>query len=97
MWILLLQRSLFAQFSFCDESSNLQDVPFRWSYLAALVQCMEGSASWEVAKSLGGWIKLIQQNIDSGISRDDILDSFNKVNLASDSLCDASFKQVKFS
>ncbi|XP_069809716.1 lamina-associated polypeptide 2, isoforms alpha/zeta-like [Dendropsophus ebraccatus] len=80
-----------------EDGSNLKDpmdrrveVALKRSYTAAAAQGAVSISSFEVSRSLRRWLAKVQENLESGASRDKVLRSFKKVNMAIDFLCDAA-------
>ncbi|XP_069812664.1 uncharacterized protein [Dendropsophus ebraccatus] len=81
--------------SFSDPMDRKIESAFRRGYLSASAQAKSSVSSYVIARNLRSWLRRMEEDIDGGTSRDELLKTFKSIALASDYLCDASIQQVR--
>ncbi|XP_041439823.1 uncharacterized protein LOC121400553 [Xenopus laevis] len=80
-----------------DPMDRRADTALRRSYGAAAELSKPSIAAVSVSRTLKYWLNNLAEDIDSGVSRDDLLDAFKYITLAADFLCDTAVESVKLS
>uniref|UniRef100_A0A803JDW7 Lamina-associated polypeptide 2 alpha C-terminal domain-containing protein n=1 Tax=Xenopus tropicalis TaxID=8364 RepID=A0A803JDW7_XENTR len=78
-----------------DQMDRRAERALRRSYISGALVCKPSLAAVSVSRSLKHWINTLEEDIDSGISRDVLLDMLYPIKLAVDFLCDVSVDTLK--
>ncbi|XP_031759803.1 lamina-associated polypeptide 2-like [Xenopus tropicalis] len=78
-----------------DQMDRRAECALRRSFVSGASVCKPSLAAVSVSRSLKHWINSLEEDIDSGTSRDVLLDMLYPIKLAVDFLCDVSVDTLK--
>ncbi|KAE8628492.1 hypothetical protein XENTR_v10000040 [Xenopus tropicalis] len=78
-----------------DQMDRRAECALRRSYISGASICKPSLAAVSVSRSLKHWLNALEEDIDSGTSRDVLLDMLYPIKLATDFLCDVAVDTLK--